>query len=103
MINTHDLCYQCSKDGSIMFFVIMRIGDFKDETYFPAKRKLISCEIKMKIMLRKIMQQQKIKYNMNIHKAMRILIFVAVNPKMHVNWTILIVYGYHFLTKACGW
>ena len=44
-------------------------------------------------------------FNRNIHKAMQIPVniyqtntkfFVKVQQKMHVNWNLQIIYGYHF-------
>ena len=67
MINPHDFCVQCDKYGPEFLFGNLRIRDCKDEPYFPAKRTLLSCEIKMKTMFKKMRKKKK---NMNIHKAM---------------------------------
>ena len=46
-INSHDFCYQCSKHGLDCLFGKLRIKYFNDEPYFPNKKQLISCQIKM--------------------------------------------------------
>ena len=45
-INPHDLCYHSSKDFTEFLFGKLRIRNFRDEPCFPAKRKLLSCQIK---------------------------------------------------------
>ena len=50
----------------------MRIRDCKDEPYFPAERISISCELGTKTIFMKNNATKRRKYNMNIHKAMRI-------------------------------
>ena len=35
-INSHELYYQCSKDGPDFLFGKLRIRDSRDETHFPA-------------------------------------------------------------------
>ena len=52
-MNHHDSFYQFSKYGPDFLFRNLRIRDGKDEPYLPAKRKLISCEIKIKIFKKK--------------------------------------------------
>ena len=34
-INSHDLCYECSKHGPDCLFGKLRINDFNDEPHFP--------------------------------------------------------------------
>ena len=46
-INTNWLCYQCSKYGSDFLFGKFRIRNSRDKPYFPAKRKLLSCQIRI--------------------------------------------------------
>ena len=105
-INPHDFCYHCSKYGPACFFENLRISNFRYEPYFPAKRKLLSCQIKMKTMFKKNNAIKKRKYNMNIHKDMIIKdgvyqnnndLFVTIHPKTHLNWNCLIIYGCHLL------
>ena len=84
----------------------MRVGDSRDEPNFPSKRKLLSYQIKMEKMFNKSNGTKKRKYNANIHKSMIIPdgvfqtnteLFVTVNTKTHVNFNLLVIYGYHFL------
>ena len=58
-MNTHYLCYQCSKYGPDFLFGNLRIRDCKDEPCFPEKRKLLSCQMKMKTIFKKKMEQKK--------------------------------------------
>ena len=58
-INCYDFCYQCSKYGPDFLFGNFRIRDCKDEPCFPEKRKLLSCQMKMKTIFKKKMEQKK--------------------------------------------
>ena len=37
-INTHDLCYQCSKHGPDCLLGKLRIQNFNDEPHFPLRQ-----------------------------------------------------------------
>ena len=44
-INPHDLCYKFSEDGLDFLFGKLRIRDYRDKPYFPAKIELLSSQI----------------------------------------------------------
>ena len=46
--NTHDFCYQCSKDGPEFLFINLIIWDCREEPHFLTKRNVLSCQIKIK-------------------------------------------------------
>ena len=46
--------------------------DLRDEQYFPAKRKLLSCQIQMNTLFKDDSGIKLIKFDRDIHKAMRI-------------------------------
>ena len=107
-INTCELFYQCSKHGPDLLFGKSEIKDFNDEPHFPERIKLISSQIEMNKLFKTNYERKIRRCDKSIHKA-KIIIFhihkdnkqlsVTVQPKMHVNWNLRIIYGYHFLTN----
>ena len=89
-INTNELCEQCSKDGPEFLFGKMGIRGSRYEPCFPAKGKLLSCQIKMNALFKNNDGIKRSKYDRNIHKAMitpvniyqtNKMLFVLVQPK----------------------
>ena len=89
-MNQHGLFYQFSKDGPGFLFENLRIRYCKYEPYLTARRKLLSCQIKMKTMFKNNYGRKRRKYDKNIHKSMRITcgifqtnnkLFVVIHPK----------------------
>ena len=79
-VNEHDFCYQCSKDGPDLSFgnwgLVIKIW-----TISPVERTTIPDEYYLKIMLQKDNGRKKGRFNMNRHKAMRILDYTWINWK----------------------
>ena len=107
-INPCDLCYQCFKNGPDFLFGKFRIKDFNDEPHFPERIKLVSGQIKINMLFKTNDEIKISRCDQSIHKAMIIPVdihqtnkkfSVTFNPKMHVNWNLQIIYGYHFLTN----
>ena len=81
----------------------MSIRDSRYKPHFPAIIKLLSGTIKeMNTLFNNIKERKIRRRDKNIHKAMQITVdiyqrtekfFVTVQPKMHVNWNLKIIYG----------
>ena len=107
-INPTGLCYQCSKHGPDCLFGKLSIKNFNDEPHFSNKKQLLSSQIQMN-MLFKTKDEIKIRRcDRNIHKAMIIPVdihetnkklLLQFNQRIHVNWNLQIIYGYHSLTN----
>ena len=106
MINSHDLCYQCSKYGPGFLFGKLGIRDSRDEPHFPAKIKLLSSQIKMNTLFQNNNENKRRRCNKNIHHAVNIPVgiyeknnisLLQLNKTMHENFNLKIIYGYRFL------
>ena len=89
-INPHDLCYQCSKYGPDFLFGKLRMIDFRYETCFTSKIKLLSSQIKTNAFFKNINVRKRSICDKNTHNAMWIPVniyqrtkkfFVTLQPK----------------------
>ena len=72
IINTHDLCHQCSKHGPNFLFGKSRIKDFNDKPHFPKRIKLVSSKIEMNSLFKTNYERKRSICDKSINKAMRI-------------------------------
>ena len=84
----------------------LRVRDSRKEPHFPTKGKLLSSQIKINTLFENYDKIKRRGRDINIHKAMQITVeiyqkriscLLMFNQKMHVNWNLQIIYGYHYL------
>ena len=88
-INPRDWFHYCYKDGPVFLFGKLRVSYSIDKPCFPAKSKLLSCQIQINTLFKNNYGRKRKKFDINIHKAMRIPVkiyqtnkkFVTVKPK----------------------